>query len=470
MRPTGLLYLTLVACGGAAEVTWDSILRLTTDPASQVTGFSGQHAVAVDGSGNVHVAWLDQRTVPYEVWYRRFDAGARVWMPETMLANRPANCFKPGIACDSTGNVHVAWHLENWQGPGIWYKRYDATARRWKPDTLLDTTTTVRPQQYPSAACVPGTGNLALAWYGLSDTGQSFQVFFKERHAAGWDSAMQVTMASVNHDQVSVAAGSTGDVAIVWCGMDLGSMRNQVLCRRRVAGVWQDVELVSEFSDDVSQYAPGVAMDKDDAVHVVWHGRTSSNIYQHVFHRQRDSGGWQGIDSVSSERPYQQQVPAIACDAAGRCHVVWCSKGGTDHMQLAYVQRDTDGVWSSPLILTARESGDVDEPSVACDSDSGVHIVWTDASSGNQDVYYLRGSLSGAGACEEVPAPQASGLRQSPSILRGRLPVARSLLIDVCGRTVACPQFGALPLLPPGVYFTMDATGRAGPTRIVVLK
>lgn len=462
--PIGLILVSVLATASAAEVTWDTIIRLTANPSSQVTGYVGQHSVVADGEGSVYVAWLDQREVPYQVWGRCFDADTRVWQAETALTSRPANCFRPGIACDSAGNVHAAWHVESYLGPGIWYKRFDATTGSWKPDTSIDTTTTLQPQSYPSVACVPGSGDVAVAWYGMPDTGMYAQVFLKERHpATGWDSAMQVSSAPVIHDQVSVAAAANGDVAVVWIGKDFGDDYSQVYCRRRVAGTWQSVELVSAIPLGLSQYAPCVSSDRNGVVHVVWHGRSAMNTYQQVFHREHGSSGWSGIDSISGVRPYQQEYPAIACDAAGRCHAVWRGKGGTDHMQLVYAQRDTDGLWSSPMILTGLDSGDVSHPSVTCDPDSGIHVVWYDASSGNQDIYYLRGVIPGSGAIEERSGCGAAKLPAEATIVRSVSLCRQSgmRLFDVCGRSAT--------RLAPGVYFARVPDG-SGFRRLVVVR
>ncbi len=458
----------------AADVAWDTIIRLTTNPSSQVTGYSGQRSVAVDGAGDVHVAWQDWRNVPYQIWYRRYDAGTRTWQAETALTTRAANCFQPSIACDSAGSVHLAWHIGSSSGTGIWAKRYNATTHHWRADTLIDSTTTSYPQQYPSVACAPGTGDVAVAWYGSPDSGMYYQVFLRERHpATGWDTAMQVSEASTNHDQVSVAAGGNGDLAVVWVGKDFGNDYNQVFCRRRVGGAWQGVELVSDISLALSQYAPCVAFDPENAVHVVWHGRTLNSGYFEVFHRTHDAGGWSDTDTISGTRPYQQQFASIACDGGGRCHAVWCSQAGGTNYQLAYGQRDTDGVWSSPMILTGLDSGDVSHPSVACDADSGIHIVWYDASSGNPDVYYLRGTMPGTGVSEFRLSSSVLRPDVSATVVRGVLVLGavdsrqktayRAELMDVGGRKVLDLRPGAndVRALAPGVYFVRMAQAQA---------
>lgn len=479
--PIGLILLSaLAAAAFAADVTWDTIIRLTTNPASQYTGHGGQHSVAVDAGGNVHVAWLDQDTVPYQLRYRPYDAGARTWLPETMLTSRSVRCYQPGVACDSAGNVHLVWHMENWPCCGVWYKRYDAALHRWKADTLIDTTITSQLQQYPSVACVPGSGDVEVAWYGTPDTGGVPQVFFKERHqSSGWDSALQVTAAPVVHDQVSVAAGKNGDIAVVWRGMDFGGSHNQVCCRRRTGGVWQDVELVSDIPGDMSQYSPGVGVDRGGAVHVVWYGRSPMNTYQQVFHRERNAVGWFGIDSISGIRAYQQQFPSIACDAAGRCHAVWCSQAGGTNYQLAYAQRDTNGAWSSPMILTGLDSGSVNHPSITCDAGSGIHIVWYDNSSGNQDVYYLHGVMPGLGVEEERKTPDAIRFALNATIVRGRLILPESpratchspiTLVDASGRCVASlvPGPNDVRGLSVGVYFIVRQSA-VRPSTVIIL-
>ena len=486
IRPIGpiglILLLALAAAAFAADVTWDTIIRLTTNPAGQYTGYGGQHNVAVDAGGNVHVAWLDQRNVPYQVWYRRYDAGTGTWQAETVLTTQQANCSQPGLACDSAGNVHLAWHVGSWNplGVGIWAKRYNATTHHWRADTLIDSTTTSQPQYYPSVTCVPGTGDVAVAWYGSSDTGLYSQVFLREWYPAiGWDSAMQVSEASVSHDQVSVAAGANGDLVVVWRGMDIGGNPNQVCCRRRVAGAWQDVELVSDLPGGLAQYSPCVAIDRSSVVHVVWYGMSGSSFYQQVFHRERDTFGWSGTDSIGGTRAYQQQFPSIACDAVGRCHAVWSSQAGGTNYQLAYAQRDTNGVWSSPMILTGLDSGSVSHPSITCDAGSGIHVLWYDNSSGNQDVYYLHGVTSSLGVEEERKTPDALRLTPNATVVRNSLVILQSatynlqseiVLLDASGRRVASlvPGPNDVRGLPTGFYFIVSQFA-VRPSTIIIL-
>ncbi|MBM3315991.1 hypothetical protein FJY71_09210, partial [candidate division WOR-3 bacterium] len=234
MRRCSALLALLLATAGGFDVAWDTVVRLTNDPASQYAGFGGQRPVAVDPAGNVWVVWVDQRTVPYQLWYRKRDA-LTGWQPEQQLTSRPVSCFPAAVAADGAGNVHVAWHLDGWPDRGIWYKRYDAARAAWLPETLVHPLASHRTGQYPVLATAPGSARVQLVWYGHTDTGTYWQVLHREyRPDSGWSEAFPVTTVLCSHDQSSVAADSAGNVYVVWCGMDRSSQYNHIHHRRRV--------------------------------------------------------------------------------------------------------------------------------------------------------------------------------------------------------------------------------------------
>ena len=133
------------------------------------------------------------------------------------------------------------------------------------------------------------------------------------------------------------------------------------------------------------------------------------------------------------------------------------------------------------MILTGLDSGDVSYPSITCDSDSGIHIVWYDASSGNQDVYYLRGTVPGSGAVEEGRKPQTPSLTPGATIVRsGVLSLqsaianlrSRIALLDASGRTrlLLRPGTNDVRCLPVGVYFVVGEPSIVRPSMVVIVK
>jgi hypothetical protein len=405
----------------------------------------------VDPTGNVWVAWLDQRTVPYQLWCRKYDADSSAWLPEQRLTARAVNCFPAAVATDGEGNIHVAWHEESWPERGIWYKRYDAAQSAWQAETLLHPLPSHRNGSYPVLSTAPNSDRVQLVWAGHTDTSTVQHILHREyRPDSGWSGVTQVTTAWCNHDQAAVAADSAGNVCAVWSGMDLGSLYNHVHCRRRVAGRWQDVEHVSDMPGAPTQYAPAVAVSPDGRrTGVIWHGRASGDIYQRIIYRQRTPAGWLDVEDASPRIDFQQEYPDVAF-AAGSTAAVWRGPTGSSPSvcQLSYAERDSTGYWSSPQQLTSNASGNVCEPAIAT-AGRDLHVVWYDNSSGNQDAYYLHGTRPSA-VFEPKP-------REPPRQL-GAL-----RLLDACGRVVTVPR-------DPGVYFIMAAPGGPALRKLVVCR
>ncbi|MEO0086306.1 MAG: T9SS type A sorting domain-containing protein [candidate division WOR-3 bacterium] len=457
-----LLLLASLAAG--FEATWDTILQLTTNPQNQSLSYGYQRSIACDPHGNVHVCWLDQRSVPYQLWYRRFDRAAGVWRPETVLTNRSANCQPPAVAADGQGNLHVFWHLE--ANPyGIWYKRFDAGTSIWRPDSLFENATAQLTKYYPSVSCRPGSREVHVVWYGSPDTGGSYQVFHRElKPDSGWRRPVQLSSFVASHDQASLTVDSAGNVCAVWCCLDSTTETRQVFSRRRIGGVWQPVELVSNMPDRATQYAPCVVAGSGGVWHFVWHGRTTQEFNHRIRYRNRSPSGWSDIVVVSSLPDEQQESPSVCFRPDGDCHVVWRGQTQSSSVyQLFYACRESNGRWTTPLPLTQRSTGNVSRPAITADPDTCLHAIWFDASSGNQDVYYLRGHERGTGTGEVAAQPRTRAVVR-PSLLVGpycrivTTEPAELTLSDASGRVLRKTRTaGDFTLdcrrLPAGVYF-----------------
>ncbi|MGQ9707875.1 MAG: hypothetical protein ACUVUR_03240 [bacterium] len=397
------LFLLLSALMRTVNATeWDSIIRLTDNNRAQVLGLSYQKSVAVDHDGNVWVFWQDQRTSPSQLWFRRFDRASRMWLPESQLTRLPAPANPPSAVCDQSGNVHLFWHIESELYRGIWYKKYDRAQTRWLAETLLVPGVLGYLRKYPVVATQLGGNVVHIVWYGNPDSGGFYQVFHKEyQPGSGWLPYEPVSYTSCPHEAASIAADSSDDLCVVWLGQDLGGQFNQVFCRCRIGGLWQDVELVSDLPGGLAQYAPGVSCGTNGNWHIVWEGTASGQLYRQIYHRLCTPVGLSEIFTVSRTINYQQGTPSASCRGK-ECYIVWRGRTQTtpDRYQLRYAFRDKNGLWSLPEELTNINSGDVDRPAIVSDSAFGLHIAFQIDSGGNLDVYYLAGQIASSGIIE----------------------------------------------------------------------
>jgi len=486
------MLVLLLGAAAQAGPSWDSIVRLTTNPAHQYTGYGRQRSIALDRAGNVHVGWLDERTTPHQIWYRRYDAAQGAWLPEMAVTDRPVNCRLPSLAADSSGNLHLAWHVESWPDYGIWYKRRDALSQTWSPDTLIDSGSGTRFKLYPSVAAA---GNrVHVAWSGHPDTGMFYQAFHKEfRPDSGWMETEMITAAPGMHEQVSVAADRNGDVLVAWCGKDFGDPFTQVYCRRRVGGAWCEVELVSDMASSFAQFSPSAAAGAD-GFHVAWHGSSGTDVYRRVYHRLRRADAWTDIKTVTGQSERQQEYASAAVLPNGECHLLWAGQTGASNVtQLWHAQRSPTGHWAAPQKLTSRTSN-VRHPAIAAGSDTTAHVAWHDETSGNNDVYYLRGRAALVGLSGPERGPLRSSLRVFPNpcaagVVTLRLEardkgvegqrdrVASLRLFDAAGRCVLeqpiadrqSPIALGLRGLRGGVYFIrVDKAGQTQSAKLII--
>ncbi|MHA1231352.1 MAG: hypothetical protein ACTSPQ_11960 [Candidatus Helarchaeota archaeon] len=105
---------------------------------------------------------------------------------------------------------------------------------------------------------------------------------------------------------------------------------------------------------------------------------------------------WLLTDIVSTESINNSEAPDVAVDYMGNLHVVWAdysnySNAGFDKDIFYKMWNITTGRWSKPVVISLN-SGDSGYPAIATDKYGFVHVVWSDNSTGNYEIFYIRKS------------------------------------------------------------------------------
>ena len=112
-------------------VTWSAARRLNDDA---TTARQWMPDLAIDPSGGIHVAWMDQRESTRHVYYVSSMDGGTTWAPNLRVtdAGTPFSFTRPGdyldIESDSAGTIHVVWTDGRLGDLDIFYARLVATA------------------------------------------------------------------------------------------------------------------------------------------------------------------------------------------------------------------------------------------------------------------------------------------------------------------------------------------------------
>ncbi len=129
---------------------------------------------------------------------------------------------------------------------------------------------------------------------------------------------------------------------------------------------------------------PQIAIDATRGVHVVW----ASDAGLYYAHRNQD-GIWSSPEEISYGHG-ATILPRLAVDGNGTVHVAWSEDiTGSNGWEVCYTQRTTNGVWSSPEILS-NGPGSGWLHNMAVDRTGVAHLIWHEPAS-----FYARRSLDG---------------------------------------------------------------------------
>ena len=176
-----------------------------------------------------------------------------------------------------------------------------------------------------------------------------------------------------------IAIDSEDNVHVAWTGTGWGSFPDyKNIQYRKKTTSWQVQESISDIADD--QWAPAIAIDSNDNVHVVWSGKGwGDNPGVENIEYRRSIYSWETRVPVTDSSS-EQWFPAMAIDSEDNVYVVWQSP---DDIQY----REKFGAyWLTQESIT--DVGDQGGASIAIDSENNVHVVWSGYGWGNNPDYW----------------------------------------------------------------------------------
>lgn len=190
--------------------TWDSAVCLT-----QIDTMASMYpSVALDDSGNIHLAWREQKTVSnFGICYKRTLSGG--WSQEVELTDSGA-CARMSCLVSYENSIHVVWSDDKGAGSDsmeIYYARSLDRGINW--ETVKRLTYATKGSYSPALAC-DGLGRVHLVWQDERDNAWT-ELYYKYSPDGGqsWESDIQLT----NADGFSITpclAFSKNKLHLVW--------------------------------------------------------------------------------------------------------------------------------------------------------------------------------------------------------------------------------------------------------------
>ncbi len=157
-----------------------------------------------------------------QILLRRFDG--KVWQPPLDVTAEGLRVWRPAVAVDGKGDVWVAWSQQidgDWE---IYYRRYTPPANTGDAGTWSDIVRLTRApgSDFHVVAATDAAGTVWLAWQAFRNN--NFDILLAapvEGHA--WKEPRTVSRSSANDWTPAIAADSRGRVYVAWDTYDKGN-------------------------------------------------------------------------------------------------------------------------------------------------------------------------------------------------------------------------------------------------------
>jgi len=379
-------FLTLLLTAGLFCLTcdvladWSPTKRLTWTSAD-----SFNPAIAKDSYGTIHVVWDDSTAGNAEIYYRKTTDGGTTWSPVQRLTWTTGWSYRPAIAIDSNDAVHVVWDDGTPGNSAVYYKKSTDSGDTW--GTVRRLTWTSGNALFVSVAVDSGDA-LHIAWN--DSTPGNDEICYKKSTDGGgsWSATKRLSWTSGNTWYPSVAADSGTAIYVAWT--EYSPSDNDIHYRISADGgdTWGTAKRLTWTSG--YSFNPDVVVDSSDTVHIIWQDDTVGA--DEIYYRQSADGGasWSPMKRLTWTTG-NSNYPAIAIGPGDTIHIVW-HDAVMGSEEICY-KKSTDGgaTWSTTKMLnwTALWSY---TPDLVIDAGSTVHVVWSDAKSGNYEIYYRKGN------------------------------------------------------------------------------
>ncbi len=354
-------------------------------------------SVDVEPDGTVHTAWSEYTydwpaNGDYAIFYKKRTSDG-IWGDREYVSTESYSAaYRPSLAVDADGTVHVVWEDETYGGydrSDIFYKKKPSDGE-WTATELL-TIDTDMGSAYPSlVAGVDGT--VHVVWSDETDiygSGEDWDIYYSKKLVDGdWSETELVSSESEGNSWMpSMDVENDGTVHVSWTDLPFGEVETINYKKKPPGDDWMPVESI--FSEPVGLWDSFLAVDAIGTVHAVW------LYWNSVLYKKKPSGcSWTEEEDISVDG-YQCVTPALAIDQENTVHVGFIMYRSNENPQVFYRKRRAGANWTSAEMVSTESAMTLamEDLDIAIDPAGKVHVVWYDntdynGAGGDADIFY----------------------------------------------------------------------------------
>jgi len=344
--------------------------------------------VAVDGLGNLHFVWSDEKDGSFNIYYKRLSPSGRTLTTERQLTATQTRSVNPSLELDSENRAHIVWMDDGDGGWEFYYTQVNPTGSTSNKVLKLS--------DNPPGSILVGP-NLLLV------------------------SAMDHYVDPADAASISpvVAVDGNNMVHVVWADHSRGNFEI-FYSKLNVAGTQlvKGLRLTNTPADSLN---PTVAVDSAGRAHVAWsEGSSNADLFYQLV--ESDGDPFSGPVKVVGSQSNGPLDVSIDCDDGGVASLVWSTDKSLSarlkSTELYFVKVNAFGNQvTRPLTISDALSGS-ENPTVTLGDDGLTYIVWQDdrTHGNNIELYYSILEEDSSFMIRERRLTGAPGLSLSPDV------------------------------------------------------
>lgn len=381
-----LVTLALAAvCLTARAQTFSTPKNVTNN-----SDFSFTPQIAVDGNGNIFMAWEDDTATNSNILFSRSTDGGTTFSTPMNLSNTTGGSFSPRIAVDSKGGVNVVWEDSTPGNSVIMFSRSTNTGATFS--TPVNVSNSTASAGNPEVAA-DASGNLFVIW---ENDSAPLGILFSRSSDGGATFSAPAFISSNTAGSITpqIAVDASGNISVVWEDDFSGASDISFSESADHGATFSTPKSLSmNIGNSVS---PQLAVDAGGNIDVVW-TNNSPGRFDTFFSRSADHGATFSALKNLSNGTGDANTAQIAVDGGGNINVVWADNVPPATNPDIYYSRSSDGgaTFSAAQNLS-NNAGLSTNPWVTVDAGSNINVAWEDDTPGNKEIFFARSTNAGA--------------------------------------------------------------------------
>jgi hypothetical protein len=344
---------------------------------ADATADKNSPVLAIDSAGNIVLAWTQLAPgSSYAVWTAYYTKKADTWSTPKQLSSFGNITINPEIAMDGNGNVIVAWLVNSQNVYAAYFDASAGWANGWTQEKLLG-------NGVINSICIAmdDTGNGMVVWPQLF-SGIRARYFTKQNFTLyGWDNAWTDTYTiseTLIPTQANVTFDGLGNTIVVWNNIQLGELLSaRYESEQGWPAGWSVPTTIS--SDIAPSSFPVIAAsnatqgDYVGNAMVVWLSPNNTSVQACLY---TNNTGWQAPVSLTSDISIEYIVPHVAMDNNGNAVALWQQNTANESSIYSTQFTAATDSWDLPATRISPVSQNTESPNLAMDTNGHAIATW----------------------------------------------------------------------------------------------